>query len=162
MATTKKKPLRIREIATIKTLVKKLGIDDDSYRAMLVEHTGCSSLGDARVSSRDRQRVIEHLRQLEKRMGMATERPSPPASVAPRTSRGSEMGYEEDEEPRIRKIRTMWLHLYDLGEVEAPTEAALEAWVARQVKIQRLRWLQPKQMNAVIEQLKRWTDRVQR
>lgn len=52
--------LRIAEIATIKVAIKELGIDDDTYRAMLVQLTGKRSCAD--LSWQERKRVIDHLK----------------------------------------------------------------------------------------------------
>ena len=68
---------RTKEIAAIKILQKKLGMDDDQYRAMLGAVAGVTSAATL-GSSADRQRVIEHLRDLERRMGLADAKPAPP------------------------------------------------------------------------------------
>ena len=145
---------RSRELAAIHALKKKLGMDDADYRAMLVEVTGVDSAGKLTQSS-ERQRVIEHLRGLERRMGLAEPRPRP----QPTPRLGAEMGFRDDDPPRVRKIRMMWLHLADRGEVSAPTAAALNQWIHRQTGSM-LAALGGTQLNAVIEQLKEWTARL--
>lgn len=164
MPAAKKKSLRVREIAAIKMLQKKLGIDDGSYRAILVDHTGYDSLGNPAVTSAGRQKVIDHLRDLERRMGLAEDRPRwQPLAGGSRQRRGSEMGFRDIDTGREKKVRMMWLHLHDLGEVEAATEQAMNRWIKRQTGVSSLNWLENAgRLNDVIEQLKQWTDRVER
>ena len=152
------RPLRTRELATIHTLKRKLGMDDESYRAALVQVVGVSSAGKIPDSS-GRQRVIEHFRDLERRMGLADRpRRRHPAGG----KRGAEMGFRDIDSPRERKVRMQWLHLFDLKAVDAPTEAAMNKWISRQFSVDSLNWLEAAgEINACIEQLKRWTDRVE-
>ena len=161
MPTTKKPSLRTREIQTIKVLVRKLGIDDGAYRTILADLTGHTSLVTVHVTSGQRQRVIEHLRDLERRMGLADERTARSAATKARTRRGSEMGFREEDPPQLKKVRMMWLALAEAGEVEAPTEAALNAWAKRQrLGADHVNWLDGHGLSRAIEALKEWHRRV--
>jgi len=52
--------LRRREIATIKVAQKQLGLDDDTYRAMLELVTGKRSAAD--LTWQERKKVLDHLK----------------------------------------------------------------------------------------------------
>ncbi|MEM1055163.1 MAG: regulatory protein GemA [Bacteroidota bacterium] len=149
---------RSRELAAIHTIKSKLGMSDDDYRAALVHVVGVNSAGKIQTSD-GRQRFIEHLRELERRMGLATRSASAPR----RTRRGSEMGFRDEDSPREKKVRMQWLHLVDLGAVETPTQDALNAWIRRQGwGVDHINWLENSgQINTCIEALKRWIERVE-
>ena len=59
--------------------------------------------------------------------------------------------------PHVGKVKALWWSLYWLGEVRCDVggvEAALDAFVKRQAKVDRLRFLSPRQAHSVIEALK--------
>ena len=152
-----KRSIRTRELAAIHTLKSKLKMGDDAYRAMLAEVAGVRSAADL-TSSADRQRVIGHLRDIERRMGLAGDRPRRQPT---RRRRGADMGFRDDDSPREKKVRMMWLALAEAGEVEAATEAAMNKWVKRQFGVASLNWFESAgKINDCIEQLKQWHQRV--
>lgn len=146
-----KNSLRSRELATIHVLKNKLGLSDDDYRAMLASVVGVTSAGKITASA-DRQRVITHLRDLERRMGMDEKAPA----AAPK--RGW-MSFEKDDEPLVRKIKAMWIELGKEGHVERTTVEALNAWVQRHWGVDHVRWLSPKQQSKAVEMMKQWIQR---
>ncbi len=58
---------RAKELAKIHATVKSLGLDDETYRAILMEHTRQDS--DKSLDRKQRQRVIEHLNHLSTKVG---------------------------------------------------------------------------------------------
>lgn len=59
--------------------------------------------------------------------------------------------------PHVAKVKALWWSLYWLGEVRCDVggvEAALDSFVLRQAKVERLRFLGPRQAHSVIEALK--------
>lgn len=127
-------PYRNRLIGKAKLACKQLGIEDDDYRAMLMEETGKDSLTkctDAQIVN-----VIELL----KRKGFR---------AAPAKGNRGEAGH-----PVARKARVMWHSLHLLGEIRNPSEKALEAFACKQLKCAKFAWANQSQGGKVIEALK--------
>lgn len=150
MPSTKPRPRRVQQIAAIHVLKTKMGLDDDTYRAMLAEQTGKTS--SAGLDDRQRERVLDHLRALEREVSGG----APPETPTPR--RGW-MEFRDDDPAPVRKICAMWIELGKAGRVERTTRQALNAWVKRQVGVDEVGWVTSRQATALIEQLKEWTDR---
>jgi phage gp16-like protein len=157
---TKKKrrgyDLRTRQLATIHTARKVLGLDEDTYRACLGEWfpektwpKGKPSAGD--LSADELQAAIQHFR----RMGFE------PRKSASSTRKGQKLSILDDDPPRIQKIKAMWLHLWRLGAVDNPSAQALGRFCKRHVGKDSVQWLMPTDQNTMIEILKRWTSRVE-
>ncbi|MEO0558208.1 MAG: regulatory protein GemA [Bacteroidota bacterium] len=152
MATAKRKTRNRRtgQLSAIHVLKSKLGLEDDDYRDILEGITGKRS--SAQLTDRGRQRVLDHLRWMES----GGQTPDPP--VDPEKGRGY-MDFRKDDEPRVRKIKAMWIQLGKAGKVERTTLPALNAWVTRQFGVSLVQSLDSKQLNRAIEQLKGWLDR---
>lgn len=139
--------LRKREISMIHIGAKGapekggLGLDDDTYRAMLRTVAGVES--SAALDWRGRQKVIDHLK-------------AKGAKFAPaKKARATRL----DNAPQSKMIRGLWIELHELGAVRDPSEAALCSYVKRMTRVERLEWLNGKQMGTVIESLKKWLRR---
>jgi phage gp16-like protein len=134
--------LRRAEIAQIHIAKSQLGMDDDTYRAMLW------SVGRVRSSSdldwRGRKAVLDHL----KRSGFKVQ-------AKPQTRR-------LDLDAESQKARKLWLLLGEAGELRDTSERALAAYVHRVAKVDDLRFTNGKQIERVIESLKKWCSRVWR
>ena len=154
MATAKKtRDRRTGQLAAIHVLKSKLGLEDGDYRDIVDGLTGERSAG--KLDARGRQRVLDHLRWMERGGQAATSTPpAPPAEPA----RGW-MEFHDDDEPRVRKIKALWVELGKQGKVERTTLPALNAWVARHFPVSLVQSLDGKQQNKAIEQLKHWLDR---
>lgn len=70
------------------------------------------------------------------------------------------------DDPQSKKLRALWLELHHAGGVRSASEAALARWVAGQVKssdgVEALQWLDSAQASRLIEQLKRWLNRIKK
>jgi phage gp16-like protein len=130
------------DLAKIHIAKKALGLDDDTYRALLQRVGGVDSARDLDASARGR--VLAELR----RGGW---KPKPPRAAASRVLAS---------EPQARKIRALWLALFEAGAVRDPSETALAHYVRRQTGVERLQWLDTRQANRAIESLKGWAARV--
>ena len=63
------------------------------------------------------------------------------------------------DHPSARKARAMWISLHQLGVVRDRRESALEAFAARQLKVERLQWADQGQVYKLIEALKAMAER---
>ncbi|MBI1397027.1 MAG: DUF1018 domain-containing protein [Betaproteobacteria bacterium] len=133
---------RNRELALIHVAKAQLGMDDETYRAMLWTIGRVQSAGD--LDFPGRARVLDHL----KSRGF---KPTPKSS-----GRRSASG---NSDPQTRKIVALWHALHGLGIVRDDSMQALGRWIARQTGVARPEWLNNQQAEAVIEALKAWADR---
>lgn len=126
-------------LAMIHVAKRDLGLDDDTYRAVLVRVTGKES---AKVMSEaERRGVVEEM----KRLGFK------PAS------KGGRKGLSG---PYAKKAQALWIALWNLGAVRSRDDAALLAFVERQTGLKRTEWVRDAaQGRAVIESLKAWCAR---
>lgn len=134
-------------VVKVKIAVKELGIDDDTYRAMLARITGRTSATlctDAQLGL-----VLDELK-AKGWKPKAGPRSAPNAARRPR---------QAAQNPLALKARAMWISLHQLGVVHDPSEAALEAYGRRMLGVDRLQWLVPSQSNALIEGLKAMAER---
>jgi phage gp16-like protein len=133
---------RNNELAQIHIAKSQLGIDDETYRAML--WTVCRVKSAADLDYAGRRRVLEHL----KSRGWKNK----PARKAKSRILAS------DDQSKM--IRALWLELHDVGAVKDSSEAALASYVKRITKVEALQWLNTNQASVVIETLKKWLNRI--
>ncbi len=62
-------------------------------------------------------------------------------------------------DPQMRKVVAMWIELGKAGVVRNSSNAALQAYIKRLVKIDNLEWCDSDQLNNIIESLKSWGKR---
>lgn len=121
-----------------------LGLDEDSYRAILAaygarEVDGRPSATTMSVSQLEQ--ALEH----QKRLGFRPKR---------------RPGREDDwRQPRIDKITAIWCTLADAGVVRDRSERAMLRWCAGLTRKARLEWASSADLNACIEALKSWAAR---
>ena len=118
-----------------------LGLEDGDRRALQQRVTGHDSL--AAMTDRQIGRVIEELGRLGA-YGPAGKR----AGSRPMAS-----------SPHAKKCRALWLSLYHLAAVDDPSEAALAAFVRRQIGVDALQFVDADQAYRAIEALKGWCQR---
>lgn len=126
-------------LAKVHIAKKDLGLDDDTYRAVLQRVTGLTSA--AKCSDAQLEAVLAHFK-AEGFKAVSKARSKPVSST-----------------PHAAKIRSLWISLYELGLIADASERALAAFVKRQAKVDRLEWLTPAQAYKVIEGLKAWASR---
>lgn len=132
---------RQRLIKLIHVAKRDLRMDEDSYRAMLRQIGGAESSSAMNVPKLET--VLEHM----KRCGFKV-----------RPKRGDR---PFSNAPQDKKIRAIWLDLHAMGAVKNPSEAALAAFVKRMTGVEALQWLSAAQASKVIEELKKWRDRME-
>lgn len=128
-----------REIQLIKIAQKQLGMDDDTYRAMLWSVARAKS--STELDFAGRKKVLDHLQAC----GFKRTRRPQPRKLA--------------DDPQSKKIRALWLELHAAGKVRNSSETALAAFVKRQTGRDALQWLNGAEASAVIEELKKWLAR---
>lgn len=133
-------PNRNRLLGAIHAVAKKRGLDDDTYRDLLERVTGKRSAKELSITALNR--VLDELN--GDRGG---------AAPVTRHRHGPLDGQKG-------MIRALWISLWHLGVSIDNTDAALDAFVARQTKVSSLRFVQDvKDARAVIEALKSWLTR---
>lgn len=130
--------------AVIKIAQKHFGLDDDTYRDKLFVITGKKSTRD--MSETERQMVITVFRN-EGFEGASKTHSSD--NKSPRSG------------GRYRaKLQALWIAGWNLGIIRDRTDAALEAFVAGQAKVDAMRFVhKPGDAKAAIEALKKWIGR---
>lgn len=132
--------LRNAELAQIHVAKKQLGLDDDTYRAILWTVGRVRSAGD--LDWTGRKALLEHFR-------AKGWKPAPPKKKAEPVAVGDQAGM----------VRALWADLHAAGKVRDPGDAALGGWLKRNRWPERAEWLNPRQMTQAIEALKKWLAR---
>ena len=130
--------IRRKEIQMIKIAQKQLGMDDDTYRALLwsaARVKSCTALDWA-----GRKKVLDHF----EACGFKRTKPQTRTLA---------------DDPQSKKIRALWLELHAAGKVRNPDESALDAFCKRQTGRDALQWLNGREASALIEELKKWLAR---
>lgn len=139
-------------IAAIHVLKAQLRLQDDDYRALLVQLTGKAS--SKAMGAGEQRTVREHLQQLALRMGVARPgtraRPLPEPAFAQAKAQAS---------PRERKVWALWHQLHRDGLIHNAAAPALNAWIERTVHVSALRFCTAAQLDTLIEALKAWQQR---
>ena len=126
-------------LSAIHVAKKQLGLDEDTYRAVLVRITGKRSAGD--MSERERMAVVEELR----------KRGFKPASKGKQQRLAG---------PFATKLQALWIAGWNLGIVQDASDTALLSFVKRQTGIDHTRFLRFADDAALaIEGLKSWIGR---
>lgn len=127
---------------------RELRLEDDDYRGLLERVTGRRSTTE--LDERQLGHVLDEL----KARGW-----TPRIVSGARTAGPSRQRVQPADHPSARKARALWLSLWNLGEVRDPSEAALEAFARRQLKVERLQWADQPQTYKLIEALKAMAER---
>lgn len=134
---------RAKLIKTVQTGRSRLGLDDDTYRALLAtKSNGKRSAKDLSIDQLDA--VLKHMR-------AAGFKPTKPGNAAPRERRAL------DTSPTGSKARALWLWLHQVGIVRDPSEAALAAFGKRISGVDALQWT--RRTDKLIEGIKIWAAR---
>lgn len=122
---------------------KALGLSEDDYRATLLRLTGHSSSTDC--SEAQLVKLIDHF----KSSGFVP-------TASPKSAKTRR---QPADHPSARKARALWISLYHLGSIDNPSEAALEAFARRQLKVAALQWADQAQCYKLVEALKAMAKR---
>ncbi len=137
-------------LAKVHIARKELGLDEDSYRAILERVTGNSSA--AGLTDRQLDAVLGEF----KRLGW-----TPPGAGT-----GASRYRAASGTAHVRKVFALWSDMCRQGIPETPTRAGLLAFVRRMTKTDQRpdglddpEWLLPAEANQVVEGLKAWRRR---
>lgn len=133
--------IKRREIQLIHIAKGELGMDEDTYRAMLFAVARVRSSSD--LDWTGRKKVLDHM----KACGFKVKR-SPANKNA--------------IEPEYRKVRALWTSLHKMGAIEHDTDEAVRAYIKRIVNVDDFRFANGHQARTVIESLKKWIERLER
>jgi phage gp16-like protein len=126
-------------LAKVHVAKKVLGLDDDTYRAVLLRVAGETSAANCSDAQ-----LVALVKEFEaKGFTAKAKKPSPRPA----------------DHPLALKARAMWISLYQLGVVENPSEQALEAFACRQLGVAKLQWANQREGNKLIEALKAMAER---
>ena len=147
----------LREITLIQIGRRAMGLDEDTYRAMLSNITGGKTSSKA-LTGPERQAVLQHM----KARGFV---------VKPKTGGPAEAESSWQRAPQMRKLRALWYLLADAGHVAQPLDMtacndAIELWAKRQLSTHKpplatIRFATGPQMDKLVEALKAWCVRVE-
>jgi hypothetical protein len=126
-------------LAAIHVAKKQFGLDEDTYRAVLVRVTGKGSTRE--MSEAERQRVVEEFRK--------------------RGFQKASNGSRKPLEGRFaKKLQALWIAGWNLGVFRSREDSALVEFVRHQTKIDHVRFLRhAEDARSVIEALKAWMAR---
>lgn len=134
---------------------RELGLDEEDYRALLESVTGARSAKGLSVAQLDA--VITAMKGLGFKVkggAQVNGRRSPPSSA-------------KVQAPEVRKIRAIWITLFQDGFVRDGSDDALCSYIKRMTAnanggagIARPEWITSEQAGRVLEALKRWHGRL--
>lgn len=145
---------RTAMIAKIHVAKRDLGLDEDTYRAMLQLETGKTSCST--MSAQELEKVLAAYKARGWQPKASPRRYSPKTRNKP-----------PHKKNLVDRLRAQWIHMHQLGVLQDGSEAALERWVKRQtvrlngVGVDRVDWLarDSRMATTVLESLKKWEDR---
>lgn len=134
---------RTADLAKIHIAKKYLGLDDETYRAVLWTCARVKSSKDLDFSGR--AAVLKHFE----------SRGWQPKIKAKSKKKVSELC----SEPQHKMIRGLWLELYNNGIVINSDESAINRFIKNQTGIEHMQWLNTKQATSIINRLQSWLNR---
>jgi len=146
-------PTRRSLITKIHVARAALALGEDSYRALLKRLGGaesCADLDDAGLAA-----VYAEF----KRLGFRPVAKSRAKYGEPLVNK-AKAGRKLCDGAQARKIRALWICLYQMGAVRNPSEEALALFVKREVGLDDLHWLTAVHADQVIKALRGWMVRL--
>lgn len=136
-------------LAKVHLGAKELGLDDDVRRDLIARVTG--GLRSAKDCSPPQ---LDAILAEYRRLGW-----KPSAGKSEKSSTFRRSPRQAAQSPFAAKARALWISLHQLGVVRDPSERALEAFAARQLKVDRLQWADEGMGYRLIEALKAMAER---
>ena len=121
-------------VKALQTGRRKLGMTDEEYRGLLSSVTGGRTTSSKELTGEELVRALAALRKA---------------------------GFRTTADPQIRKIKSLWDEMHDLGIVRNRSDQAIETYIRRITRVQKIEWCSVEQLQLVIETLKNWIDRIE-
>jgi phage gp16-like protein len=137
-------PAQIKKIHALKGALQ---MDEDTYRLTL---SGYGVKSSTKLSIAKADELLQDLEGKAIAAGVWEQR---------KAARKAKVTRKLADEPQSKKIRALWLELHQADKVTNPSEDALEAYVKRMTKVDKLQWLRVAQASKVIEAMKKWLAR---
>jgi phage gp16-like protein len=135
------------QIKKIHALTGAMKMEDADYRALLSTFGVKSSKRLAIGKAEDLIKDLE-----DKAVALGVWQKRKPARKA-----GTSRKLADDAQSK--KIRALWIQLFEEGKIQNSSEQALAAYVKRMTRVDRLEWLTVNQASKVIEAMKKWQGR---
>jgi phage gp16-like protein len=152
---------RSRLIKLIHVGRRELGMDDESYRAMLSNIPRLEGATSSKDLSVPNLKVV--LEVLKSKGFKVVPNPKKAAITTQNSKKATITTSKTDkkmaDDAQSKLIRHLWLELHNKGAVRDPSETALTRFVANRVQVEALQWLSTAQASRVIEHLKKWLKR---
>lgn len=141
---------RQSELAQIHIAKKDLGMEDDAYRALLMDVAKVDS--SSKLDFQGRHAVIHRM----KALGWKPK----PRKVGPKSNKPKGPVYKKSLGD---KIRALWIELYELGIIHDKSEAALMKYVKRMTggKFEAPQFCDTPEAIKIIESIKQWRKRAE-
>lgn len=120
-------------VKALQTGRRKLGMTDEEYRGLLSSVTSGRTISSKELSGEELVRALAALRKA---------------------------GFRTTADP-LRKIKSLWYEMHDLGIVRNRSDQAIETYIRRITRAQKIEWCSVEQLQLVIETLKNWVDRIE-
>lgn len=143
--------MRTADLQKIHIARKQLAMSEDTYRGLLREISKDRTDSSAELTHVERAQLLKHM----ERCGFKVRKPKQ-ARRAPAKA-DLTIGNDRDQ---VKMIRGLWIELHEFGAVRDSSELAMCAYVKRVTRKDHPKFLDIDQASEVIEQLKKWRDRV--
>ena len=110
-------------VKALQTGRRKLGMTDEEYRGLLSSVTGGRTTSSKELSGEELARALAALRKA---------------------------GFRTTADPQIRKIKSLWYEMHDLGIVRNRSDQAIETYIRRITRAQKIEWCSVEQLQLVI------------
>ena len=143
--------MRTADLQKIHIARKQLSMSEDTYRNLLREISKGRTDSSADLTHVERAQLLKHM----ERCGFKARKPKQNrrAPAKPDLPIG-------DDRDQVKMIRGLWIELHEFGAVRDSSELAMCAYVKRITRKDHPKFLDIDQASDIIEQLKKWRDRV--
>ena len=143
--------MRTADLQKIHIARKQLAMSEDTYRSLLREISKGRTDSAGELTHVERAALLRHM----ERCGFKARKPKQTrrAPAKPDLPIG-------DDRDQVKMIRGLWIELHEFGAVRDSSELAMCAYVKRITRKDHPKFLDIDQASDIIEQLKKWRDRV--
>lgn len=143
--------MRQADLQKIHIAKKQLSMSDDTYRGLLREISKDRTDSSGELTHVERAALLRHM----ERCGFKARKPK----QSRRAPAKPDLPIGEDRD-QVKMIRGLWIELHEFGAVRDASELAMCSYVKRMTGKDHPKFLDIDQASDIIEQLKKWRDRV--